>query len=239
MQPHRLERAYDRHVVERAVSAIREAHFPADQQAVQDRLHLHRGEMHPEAHMAALAERNEGERLLRRGVGKALRAKALGLREEFRVEVGRLREQEDRRVGGDSVVFENELPDGTARQHFEGVRNNTKVFESMPDDLGQPFSADMRPSEVVDLFVESFGLAWGARAVKLLALRPSEFGPWRGFAFELEFESASGLAMRAVANGALIEDRLYLIVYAGALNYYFDKYLPYFEEMVESITPIG
>ena len=133
-------------------------------------------------------------------------------------------------VGGESLEF---------LLHFEGVRNNTKVFESMPDDLGQPFSADMRPSEVVDLFVESFGLAWGARAVKLLALRPSEFGPWRGFAFELEFESASGLAMRAVANGALIEDRLYLIVYAGALNYYFDKYLPYFEEMVESITPIG
>ena len=123
--------------------------------------------------------------------------------------------------------------------HIEGIRDGKKIFERMPDDLGRPFSTDMRPSELVDLFVESFGLVSGARAVRLLSLRPSDFGPWRGFAFDLEFESARGLAMRAVANGALIEERLYLIVYAGARNYYFDKYLPYVEEMVESITPIG
>ena len=123
--------------------------------------------------------------------------------------------------------------------HFEGIRNGATIFDKMPEDLAQPFSSDMRPSEVIDIFVESFGTATGARAVRMLSLNPSEFGPWRGFSFDFEFESIAGLAMRAVGHGAIIDRRLYLFVYAGARAYYFEKYLPHVEKMIESIAPIG
>ena len=33
--------------------------------------------------------------------------------------------------------------------------------------------------------------------------------------------------------------RLYLFVYAGARAYYFEKYLPHVEKMIESIAAIG
>ena len=46
--------------------------------------------------------------------------------------------------------------------HFKGIRNGATIFDNMPEDLAQPFSSDMRPSEVVDIFVESFGTATGA-----------------------------------------------------------------------------
>ena len=120
--------------------------------------------------------------------------------------------------------------------HFDGIESGTKIFKGMPED-GQPFSADMRASDIADLFIESFGQARGAGAVRLLSLRPTEFGPWSGFAFELEFESVGGLPMRALATGAVVDERLYLIVYAGARDYYFDKYLPHVEEIVNSIAP--
>ena len=123
--------------------------------------------------------------------------------------------------------------------HFRGVEDGAKIFDGLPDDLGQPFSADMRASEVADLFVESFALAWGATAVRLVRLRPAQFGSWSGFGFDLEFESAIGLSMKAVATGAVIDESLYLIVYAGARDYYFDKYLPYVQQIVESVSPRG
>ena len=120
--------------------------------------------------------------------------------------------------------------------HFEGIKDGKKIFKDLDYDIGQPFLATMRPTQLADLFVESFVLAHGAKAVKLLGLRPSAFGPWQGFSFDLEFESNMDLQMRAMATGAVIEERLYLIVYAGARDYYFEKYLPHVEQMVESIT---
>ena len=123
--------------------------------------------------------------------------------------------------------------------HFDGVKSGSKIFNGIPDDVGQPFSADMRASEVADLFVESFALALGAKVVRLLQLRPADFGAWPGFTFELDFESAEDLAMRAVATGAIVDGRLYLFVYAGARDYYFDKYFPQVEEIFGSITPVS
>ena len=119
--------------------------------------------------------------------------------------------------------------------HVDGINDGHKIFTEMPSDAGRPFVSTMRPTEIVDLFVESFGPLWGARAIELQTISPSPFGEWQGFKFEFKFESSNGLRMRAMGHGAIIQERLYIIFFAGAADYYFEKYLPHVEQMILSV----
>jgi len=108
--------------------------------------------------------------------------------------------------------------------HFNAVKTGKKMFPRTPREIGRPFVATMRATEVVDLFVENLALR-GATAVRLLQLQPASFGPWRGFGFDLEFESVRGLPMRGTGTGAIIDDELHLLFYAGAREHYFERHL--------------
>lgn len=120
--------------------------------------------------------------------------------------------------------------------HFNGVTNGTKIFARMRRDIGRPFVSSMRPTEVVDLFIEGVSIMRGTKAVRLAQLRPASFGIWSGFAFELEFESLGGLPMRGIGTGAIVEDELHLFFYAGAREHYFDRHLSDVKEIFASIS---
>ena len=120
--------------------------------------------------------------------------------------------------------------------HFDGVESGEKLFAHLPDEQADVFDAGMSPTEVTSAFIASFELAHGARAFKTTKIAPTTFGTWPGFRFEFEFESSIGLPMRAVSTGAIANNQLQLLVYAGAQSYYFEKYAGYVERMFDSIN---
>ncbi len=119
--------------------------------------------------------------------------------------------------------------------HFNGIESGKKLYPRMPNEVGRPFVATMRATEVVDLFVESLAVMGDARAVRLAKLQPTPFGSWRGFSFEIEFESLGGLPMLGKGTGAIIDDELHLLFYAGAREHYYDRHLADAEAIFASI----
>ncbi|MDE0038063.1 MAG: hypothetical protein OXU77_10985 [Gammaproteobacteria bacterium] len=119
--------------------------------------------------------------------------------------------------------------------HFNAVKSGKKMFPRTPREMGRPFVATMRETEVVDLFVENLAMR-GTQAVRLLQLQPASFGPWRGFSFDLEFESVGGLPMRGTGTGAIIADELHLLFYAGAREHYFDRHRADVQAILASIA---
>lgn len=120
--------------------------------------------------------------------------------------------------------------------HFEGVRDGKKLFGYLRDEQADIFEADMDPTQITSAFIASFELAYGARAFKTTKIAPALFGAWPGFRFEFVFESSVGVPMRAISIGAVANDKLHLLVYAGAQSYYFEKYEDHVERIFDSIS---
>ncbi len=99
------------------------------------------------------------------------------------------------------------------------------------------YRAGMTASEVMEFVVESLGRA-GAANLEARGLQPAQFGAVPGFRFELTFATAQGLEMSGLAAGAVIEDKLHLILYTGARIHYFPKYREDVERLLGSIEMI-
>ncbi len=95
----------------------------------------------------------------------------------------------------------------------------------------------MTPNDVMELTVDSIARA-GAGEVQASKLRPAQFGSVPGFRFELTFLSKSGLEMDGLVAAAVIEDKLYLILYTGARVHYSPKYRDHVEQLLVSIEMI-
>lgn len=96
------------------------------------------------------------------------------------------------------------------------------------------FRADMRASDVQDLFISSTTKI-GAEGVEAKNLRPAKFGPADGFRFELTFTTSTGLRVRQIVLAAIVEEKLQAISYWGAEAHYFDAHLDEVEQIMASV----
>lgn len=119
--------------------------------------------------------------------------------------------------------------------HVNGVAEGQRIFLEMRENTSRRFMAKWRASEVVDAFMESLSMR-GANSWRVVRLEPAPFGPWDGFGFVAEFESAFGIPMKGSGRGAIIDGELHLFFYAGAREHYFHKHLYAFEAIVASIS---
>lgn len=124
---------------------------------------------------------------------------------------------------------------------FKGLDDGDALFTrpaGMAKGIKFPaYRAGMTASEVMEFVVESLGRA-GAADLEARGLQPAQFGSVPGFRFELTFATGSGLEMRGLAAGAVIEDALHLILYTGTRVHYFPKYRDDVERLLGSIELI-
>lgn len=116
---------------------------------------------------------------------------------------------------------------------YPGLEDGEALFDKDPEEL-PVFRDDMLAGEVVELIADSLTRN-GASNVRSYNLRPASFGDRPGYRVELEFLSERGLAMRGLAAGAVVGDRLYLILYVGAASHYFPKHERDVERLIESV----
>lgn len=124
-----------------------------------------------------------------------------------------------------------------AVRFIRGVEDQETLFlldnvENLP-----VFRANMTANEVMEFVVDTFSRV-GASQVETRGLRPADFGDTPGFRFEFSFIDPDGLEAAAIASGAVIQERLYLILYTGSRAHYFPKYKDDVEKLLDSVETI-
>lgn len=124
-----------------------------------------------------------------------------------------------------------------AVRFFKGVKDRETLFKAGEDAKLPVFRAEMTANEVMELVVDTLSRA-GASQVAARGLRPADFGDAPGFRFEFGFVDANGLDGEGIAGGAVIEARLYLILYTGSRAHYFPKYKDDVDRLLDSVETI-
>ena len=128
--------------------------------------------------------------------------------------------------GLEAVQFVNGVADGEPwTQTAAGAADTQKRLT---------FRATMTPTELAELLVDGL-TSNGAQHVMVTDLRPHQFGSVPGFRCELAFTSKGGLAKQGLAAGAVVKERLYLVLYTGAKLHYYEEHRNDAEKLIQSI----
>jgi hypothetical protein len=126
----------------------------------------------------------------------------------------------------ESILFTPGLEDGDALF----VAGSPEALAEYP-----VYRSYMSETEIMEFVAESMTRT-GAEQMEERNLRPVAFGSERGFRFDFSYLSQNGLEYAGVANAAILDGRLYVILYRGTALHYYEKYLPQVERMLDSIV---
>lgn len=124
----------------------------------------------------------------------------------------------------DGITFVSGLPSG-----------EYLVRQRKSDDRQVPkFRSDMTAPELVAMLESAYRVRGGAVEFKTLSLAPRQFIGYPGFQFDFEHLDSDELWRKGRAVGAVIDGRLYLILYDATRSHYYGNALPDFEAMASS-----
>lgn len=122
-----------------------------------------------------------------------------------------------------------------AVRFYKGLGDGDTLLKPKDKTVKLPkYEAGMKANEIMEFVIDSIARG-GAGEVGSSNLRPAQFGAVQGFRFELTFLTSEGLEVDGLAAGAVIEEKLHLIIYTGARAYYYPKYRDAVERMIGSI----
>jgi hypothetical protein len=117
-----------------------------------------------------------------------------------------------------------------------GVENDKRIVEQRrKDDRKVPnFRSDMTPQEIADMIESFFLIRGGSVEFEITGLRPRTFMGQPGFQLDYTHLGGNELRRQGRAVGAVINGRLYMILFDAAKMHYFAAGVPEFERIVES-----
>lgn len=125
-------------------------------------------------------------------------------------------------------------PSLQAVRFLSGLADGKPLVRARGDEKRPVFRKDMTPSEISELLTDSLA-AIGAQKIRVVNLRPAPFGGMPGFRFDLDYSTRDGLDKKGTVAGAVVKDRLYLILYTGLAEHYYDKHREAVERLIESV----
>lgn len=124
----------------------------------------------------------------------------------------------------DGISFVTGLKDGKAL-----------VYQRSRDDRQVPkFRSNMTPLEITAMIESLFRVRAGAVDFKTVGLSPRPFMGYNGFQYDYEHLDGDEVNRKGRAVGAVIDGRLYLILFDAARSHYYGALLPDFEAVVNS-----
>jgi hypothetical protein len=124
----------------------------------------------------------------------------------------------------DGISFVTGLKDGKAL-----VRQRSRDDRQVPK-----FRANMTPPEIAAMVESLFRVRGGAVDFTTSSLAPRQFLGANGFQLDYEHLDGDEVRRRGRAVGAVIDGRLYLILFDAARSHYYNALLPDFEAIVNS-----
>lgn len=124
----------------------------------------------------------------------------------------------------DGISFVTGLKDGKAL-----------VYQRNRDDRQVPkFRSNMTPQEIAAIIESLFRVRGGAVDFTTTSLAPRAFLGSNGFQLDYEHLDSDEVRRKGRAVGAIVDGKLYLILYDAARSHYFNASLPDFEAIVAS-----
>jgi hypothetical protein len=124
----------------------------------------------------------------------------------------------------DGISFVTGLKDGKAL-----------VYQRRRDDRQVPkFRSNMTAPEIAAMIESLFRVRGGAVDFKMTSLAPRPFLGVNGFQYDYEHLDSDEVRRRGRAVGAIVNGRLYLILFDAARAHYYNALLPDFEAIVNS-----
>lgn len=124
----------------------------------------------------------------------------------------------------DGITFVSGLPAG-----------EYLVRQRKSDDRQVPkFRSNMTAPELAALLESAYRVRGGAVEFKSLSLEPRQFMGYPGFQFDFEHLDGDELWRKGRAVGAVINGRLYLLLYDATRSHYYASALPDFETMANN-----
>ena len=109
------------------------------------------------------------------------------------------------------------------------------VYQRKTEDQQVPkFRSDMTPPEIAAMLESLYRVRGGAIEFRTLGLQPRQFLGHPGFQLDYEHLDTDELWRKGRVVGAVIDGRLYLILFDAARSHYYDNALPDFEAVVAS-----
>ena len=124
----------------------------------------------------------------------------------------------------DGITFVTALPSG---QYL--IRQRKSNERQVPK-----FRSDMTAPEVAAMLETAFRVRGGAVDFKTLGLQPRQFLGYPGFQFDFEHLDNDELWRKGRAVGAVVDGRLYLILFDATRSHYYGNALPDFEVMANN-----
>jgi hypothetical protein len=124
----------------------------------------------------------------------------------------------------DGITFVSGMKSGR-----ELIRQRRTADQQVPR-----FRSDMTPPEIVAMLESLYRVRGGAVDFKTLSLQPRAFLGANGFQLDYEHLDTDELWRKGRAVGAVINGRLYLILFDAARSHYYNATLPDYESIVAS-----
>jgi len=117
-----------------------------------------------------------------------------------------------------------------------GVENDKRIVEQRrKDDRKVPnFRSDMTPQEIADMIESFYLIRGGSVEFETTSLKPRTFMGQPGFQLDFAHLGGDELRRQGRAVGAVINGRLYMILFDAARMHYFQAGVPEFERIVDS-----
>jgi len=117
---------------------------------------------------------------------------------------------------------------------IEGLNTGEGLLKSPAKERPAPrFHGDMSATELVEFMSDSVA-AMGYQRIATNKLRPAKVGAKNGYRFDLEAQTESGLELRGQAQVAVLEGKLYAVLYLAPAEHYFAAGLPEVEAIMGS-----
>ena len=124
----------------------------------------------------------------------------------------------------DGISFVTGLKDGKAL-----------VYQRRRDDRQVPkFRSNMTPPEIAAMIESLFRVRGGAVDFKTLSMTPRPFLGTNGFQFDYEHLDSDEVRRKGRAVAAVINGRLYMILFDAARSHYYNALLPDYEAIIHS-----
>lgn len=121
-----------------------------------------------------------------------------------------------------------------AIRFINGVADGEALFEGKGKEKQPTFRKSMTPSEIMEFVVDSLA-GVGFEKIETTGLRPEKFGSAQGFRFDTHFVTRQGLEGQASVVGAVLKEKLHLIIYSGTRAHYYPKHRDHAERIIQSI----
>lgn len=99
----------------------------------------------------------------------------------------------------------------------------------------QKLSPDMLPHEAAQVIADNMRSDPLIRQLRLLACEPAAVGGHAGFRLTYSYQDPHGVPTKTIYYGVILTDQFFNLRYTAAQRYYFDKELPAFNQVVDSL----